>query len=58
MDMPQNKIVDFKGCKDIDNITFGGEKVRISVIWGITGMWKKLPSILNFKAKDYGILEK
>ena len=32
MDMPENKTVDYKGAKDIEIITFGGERVRISVI--------------------------
>ena len=58
IDMPQNKTVNIKGVKDIDIITFWGEKVRISVILAITGIGKKLPSILIFKAKIYGNLEK
>jgi hypothetical protein len=57
MDMPANKTVDYKGAKDIEIITFGGEKVRISVILGITGR-KKLPPLLTFKAKPFGTIEK
>ena len=40
MNMPQNKTVDYKGAKDIGIVTFGGEKVRISVLLGITGNGK------------------
>ena len=43
MDIPPNKTVDYKGVKDIDIITFGGEKVRTSVILGIIYNEKKLP---------------
>ena len=58
MDMPQNKTNDFKEGKDIDIITFGSENVRISVILGITGIGKKSPPVLIFKAKPSGTLEK
>ena len=54
----QNKKVDFKRGKDIDIITFGNEKVRISVLLGITDKGKKISSVLIFKAKPYGKLEK
>ena len=58
MDLPQNKAVNYKGAKDISIITFGGKKVRISVLLGITGNGKKLPPLLIFKVKPFGTLEK
>lgn len=58
MEMPENKTVEFKGAKDIDIATFGGEKVRISLILACAGNGTKLPPLLIFKAKRGGKLEK
>lgn len=58
MDMPVNKTVEFKGAKDIDIATFGGEKVSISLILACEGNGNKLPPVLIFKVKWVGKLEK
>ena len=45
------KTVELKGEKDIEVATFGGEKVRISLILGIAGNRGNFPSLLILKTK-------
>ena len=56
--MPSNTTIDKKRNNNIEIKTFGGEKVRISLIFGISGNGYKLPPVLIFKAKKDGKLEK
>ena len=58
MDMTYNKTIEKKGAKNIEIITTGGEKIRISAILSISGDGKKLPPVLIFKAKPGGKLAK
>ena len=58
MDMTYNKTIEKKGAKNIEIITTGGEKIRISAILSISGDGKKLPPVLIFKAKPEGKLAK
>ena len=32
MEMVSNKIIEIKGAKDIDIATFGGDKIRVSLL--------------------------
>jgi hypothetical protein len=47
-----------KGKKDIEIITMGGEKIRISALLAISGNGNKLPPVLIIKAKPDGKLTK
>ena len=58
MEMPANTTIEKKGTNNIEVCTFGGEKVRISLILGVSGNGYKLPPVLIFKAKKDGRLEK
>ena len=58
MDMPVNKMVEFKYAKDIDIVTFWRRKSCISLILACADNGNKLPSVLMLKAKRGGILEK
>ena len=58
MEMPPNTTIEKKGTNNIEISTFGGEKVRISLILGVSGNGYKLPPVLIFKPKKYGRLEK
>lgn len=57
IEMPVNTTIEKKGTNNIEISTFGGKKVRISVILGIGGNGYKLPPVLIFKAKKDGRLE-
>ena len=56
--MPANTAIEKKGTNNIEVYTFGGEKVRISLILGVSGNGYKLPPVLIFKAKKDGRLKK
>lgn len=58
MDMTYNKTIEKKGAENIETVTTGGEKIRISAILAISGDGKKLPPVLIFKAKQQGKLAK
>ena len=58
MEMVTDKTIEIKGAKDIEVATFGGEKVRISLILSCAADGTKLAPILIFKAKNEGNLEK
>jgi hypothetical protein len=45
MEMVTNKTVEINGAKDIEVATFGGEKVRISLLLSCAADETKLPSI-------------
>jgi len=58
MEMPANTTIEKKGTNNIKISTFGGEKVRISLILGASGNEYKLPPVLIFKTKKDVQLEK
>ena len=58
MEMTANTTIEKKGTHNIEVSTFGGKKVRISLILGVSGNGYKLPPVLIFNAKKDGRLEK
>ena len=58
MEIPSNTTIEKNSTNNIEIATFGGEKVRISLILGNGGNGYKLPPLLIFKSKKDGRLEK
>ena len=58
MEMPSNTTIEKNSTNNIEIASFGGEKVRISLILGNGGNGYKLPPLLIFKSKKDGRLEK
>lgn len=58
MEIVSNKNIEIKGSKDIDISTFGGDKVKVSLLLSCEGNGKKLLPLLVLKATMGRKLEK
>ena len=58
LDMTNNTTIDYKGNKNIELLTTGKEKYRISIILAITGDGFKLPPMLILKGEQGKTVEK
>lgn len=58
LDIYYNLSINFIGNKNIDILSFGREKYRLSVILAITGDWYKLPIFVIFRREEGKTIKK
>ena len=58
LENPSKETIDIKGKKNIEIVTYGKDKCRITAVLGVTASGYKLPPLLILKGKSGRIKEK